>query len=426
MQNHALKHPQIDYKTLVKSYLNERNLKRSRNVHGDFLTFLSLVTGLSIKEDILIAKWEKLLTIGSYDQAIIKSEFECRNYSIPIDDEYKNLLSQYYLLLGTPNINDTIGESINIESRSISLLIKNSITHHSRKLKIRIQPRDAELLPSVLFTFNYFEENGYTNKTSKFIKNQLRLNTNKELCDFLKIDSTDELKLDLNKINFYATNKIELEDKNFNSGYPFMKFEAFENIILNSPNNIKDHDYNSVKIMLLLCLYNGIKPSALTKLTWFDISNIGKDTSPLKVKIFDHFVVKGRTYRIPENVKELLLKYLLNKHDYKSLEFEEPSIDNNFIGSIFDVAYYNPNHHVFMMNNNNLITQPSLLRTIKKFLNIIEFKHADKFTSKSPAIMFGRKVIEIKGNEDYVLRGLKEHFNIRTNENLKMFLKINQ
>jgi hypothetical protein len=82
------------------------------------------------------------------------------------------------------------------------------------------------------------------------------------------------------------------------------------------------------------------------------------------------------------------------------------------------------NTPIFVTNHNTPITQPSLLREIKKVLKLMNFPHFKIITTKSPMIMYGRKIIEIRGDHKPTINALKEHFNFRTKKELFEFLKI--
>ena len=80
--------------------------------------------------------------------------------------------------------------------------------------------------------------------------------------------------------------------------------------------------------------------------------------------------------------------------------------------------------NVFVTNKNNPLTQPSLSREIKKALQNLRFPHAEKLTSTSTVIMYGRRIMEIKGDHKPTIQKLKEHFKFKSKKELFDFLHL--
>ena len=62
----------------------------------------------------------------------------------------------------------------------------------------------------------------------------------------------------------------------------------------------------------------------------------------------------------------------------------------------------------------------------KKVLNSFSYNFSNHFTSDSTRIMYGRRVLEIKGNHNPSIQELKKIFNKRTKEQLFKFLCIEE
>ena len=82
--------------------------------------------------------------------------------------------------------------------------------------------------------------------------------------------------------------------------------------------------------------------------------------------------------------------------------------------------------YCFITNKGNPLTQPSLHREVIKALKLLKFQHADKFTTKSTLIMYGRRIIELKGNHKPTIKALKQHLNFKSTSELFKFLYINE
>ena len=109
-----------------------------------------------------------------------------------------------------------------------------------------------------------------------------------------------------------------------------------------------------------------------------------------------------------------------------------PRIKKTFRKETFSFNYYAPdsitipqlNSSVFITNTGIALTQHSLSREIKSALKWWAFPHTDKFTSKSPLIMWGRRIIEIRGDHKPTIKALKQHFNFKSQDELFKFLCI--
>ncbi|KAF2512107.1 hypothetical protein EYY60_07615 [Flavobacterium zhairuonense] len=391
------------------------------------ILILSLATGLEMKY-VCNIKWKELLTLGTENNAVVKDELRVRKYYIPIHPKVKFLLSDFYCQLGYPNLEleliKTVPEITKSKFPDYNLFewivrvgatdSRNEINLMDKKL---VKAFNFEIFPQMLFGRKVFEVNGYTNDISKFLKLHFKLHTNKELFFFLGYKSKEDIKFDLANINLDANGVfIQLEDKNFTSGYPFQKFTAFSKFLLSEIRAYKSPVVNSIRLLLLISLYNGIRPSKLLGLKWVDVIQIDeedKKSAQIKKKIiFDNQIIK-----INKGFESSLLTHFVYTMD-KSRDIARFYSKKGW----FYPEDANFDSNVFVTNRYNSLTQPSLSREIKKALQNLRFPHAEHLTSTSTVIMYGRRIMEIKGDHKPTIQKLKEHFNFKSKKELFDFL----
>jgi hypothetical protein len=201
--------------------------------------------------------------------------------------------------------------------------------------------------------------------------------------------------------------------------YPFQHFQVFYDFLKSVNLSMYDVKTRGVLCLLMISLTNGIRPSTLLKLNWSDLFELGK------VEILDCYYVKeyfkfGRhQIKIDINTVKLLMLHFKMLHAGRGVKIY---LDKRQL--IFLTGAPSIQNSCFVTNRKNALTQPSLLREIKKALQLIEFQHADKFTTKSTMIMYGRRIIELKGNHSPTIKALKKHFKIRRTQDLFDFLYI--
>ncbi len=386
------------------------------------ICILCITTGLEMK---LVSKlkWKDLLMLGSENNAIVKDILKIRQYRIPIHPKVKQFLSDSYCGFGFPNLESSFSDSFTVEEyqgETAEWIVRcmSSSSKLSVMKKEYLREFNFESYPQIMFGRKVFEVNGYTNDISKYLKLHFGFHTNKELFQFLGYNSKDDIKCELYSINLSADgNFVTLEDKNFNDNYPFQKFSAFSKFLSSGIYFYPETITNSVRLLLLVSLYNGIKLTKLLKLKWSHIVEINEKIKRVeirKVNIFDKYHIN-----IDDKFKEIM-----QVHYNISLK-RNHNIDTNS-----DYVYLNEHYkdeiliddYVFVTNTGNPITQPSLSREIKKTLNYLKFPHADKMTSNSTVIMYGRRIIEIKGDHKPTIKKLKEHFKFKSKKELFDFL----
>ena len=397
---------------------------------------LALSTGLEMSF-IFTFKWNDLLSLGSENDAKVKDELSIRKYSIPLHPKVKQLLSQVYAVLGFPKLDSLIierlQENTSVEfNRLPEFIIRTMTSNHIKFLKMDdalIAKFNFDECSQVYFGRRVFKVSGYTNETCRALKQHLGIRSNQALFDFLGYSSKDEIDYRLHHINLDCHAPIEFKDKNFNDGFikagepkhPFQKFTAFSKFLLTGKTYYSETVTNSIYLLLWTSLYNGVRPSTLIRLEWKHILQV--DKTGLSIEIFERSVFEGYTLVFGKELRDKLLYQFELYAEKTSINTLEPTEKRYKVK--YKVIYKNLpelNTPVFIMNTGNTITQPSLSREIKKGLVQMGFPHSDKFTSKSTAIMYGRRVLEIKGNHKPTIQKLKEHFNFKSTEQLFDFL----
>ncbi len=394
---------------------------------------LGLTTGLQI-EIILGLKWKDLISNDNGYDIAVKNELAVRKYLIPIHPKVRELIYKMYFNIGHPRIDSLITDSIPIKERlSNEMLVRNMIMSGSSNMRTLYKMDDVTLnsfnfqnFSQVLFGRKVFEVNGYSNELSKDLKQHFGFRLNEELFNFLGYDSKEDIKYELSNINLNSKNAlIELEDKNFNNEYPFQKFNAFSDFLIIGNVNSLDALHNSIRMLLLISLYTGIRPSTLIRLKWEDVLEI--DELQNTVGIVDSILIDGYCLNATQEIKDgLLIQLEKNHRGLNDKWLEEPSARYQIKNKLKYLSDKTPplDTHIFVMNSGNPITQPSLSREIKKVMEQIGFPHFDKITTKSTSIMFGRRIIEIKGDHKATIDSLKDHFNFRSKKELFDFLYI--
>lgn len=398
------------------------------------LLVLCLTTGIDLNI-ILSLKWKDILELGSENNAIVKGELGIRKYLIPFHPKTKQLISELYNKLGFPNLDSLIADGIyenkKMSNQELAELMLRIGKNRAKFFKIEqqhLREFDFEKYLLVIFGRKALETNGYSNSVSKQLKLHFGFKLNQELFDFLGYNSKKDIKYNLHRINLDCSEPlIALPDKNFNDSknqYPFQKFTAFSKFLISELNYYKPTVTNSIRLLLIISLYNGIKPSTLIRLKWQDIIEIDNDEQSISIK--DYLIFEDYYINISEWLKEKLLYHFekILEHSKDNPLEEDKNARYSIRGKIRYKSSPNLNSYLFVMNTGNQITQPSLSREIKKALNQMGFPHANKITSKSTVIMYGRRIIEIKGDHKPTIQKLKEHFNFRSKEELFKFLYI--
>ena len=422
-------------------HIEDSNDFNNNNVSSVYraICILCMTTGLDMKL-VYNLKWGDLLSLGSENNALVKEILKVRQFRIPIHNKVKQFLSSTYGWVGYPKLDikliDTFPKG-KYDDRRHEWIVR-SICSSAEIFKMNdkyLQEFNYDNYTKILFGRKVFEVNGYSNDVSKYLKLHFGFHTNKELFQFLGYDSKNDIKCELNSINLFADgNFVMLEDKNFNEKsennnyYPFQKFSAFSNFLTSGVLFHQEYIINSIRLLLLVSLYNGIKLTKLLKLKWCDIGEINAETKCIEIRsknVFGeyHINIDEKFKKIIEAFFIIILKNIIKethnlalKNNYDMEQYSYENIEEYYLNGVLI------NGFVFITNTGNPITQPSLSREIKKALRYLNFPHADKMTSNSTVIMYGRRIIEIKGDHKPTIKKLKEHFKFKSKKELLDFL----
>jgi hypothetical protein len=448
-------HEIINFDILLRKCFEQNRVANQELLVCKTVILLSITTGLKM-EYIMTLKWGDIVFYGSESEAKVKEKLvTSKKMDITIHKKVGVLLLQIYTKLKCPDLEYSILD--------YEIVILNNY-HASNKIFAKIiykvfsflnaesdnyyeylREINTEFYTQLLFGRKVFEVNGYTTEFCKKLKQYFGIRQNKDLFNFLGYASKEDIKYELRNINLSniklsgfdsksnLTNNsngyIELEDLNFNTIspfkkeiiYPFQKFSTFSNFLINSNTNKFNQKpiESSIRILLLLSLYNGIRLSTLLKLNWKDIVEI--DENKKEIIILDICILGEYTIKIGNEAKEMLLNHIKSKlkrdGNYKEFELFQKQKDGYLTRPKLDTP-------IFITNTYNPLTQHSLSREIEKVLNYWKFPHTNKFTTKSTLIMYGRRIIEIKGDHQLTIKKLKEHFNFRGKKQLLKFLYI--
>ena len=431
----------INYDALLKKCFPVLTDKSPLRMLNRLFLVLSLTTGLKVKT-LQSLKWKDLFVLGSENDAAVKEELIIRKYAIPVHPKVRALISDVYIGLGFPKLHSKIIEAdlsfaykVKRNRKIAEMLIKEFGVHGAIQENYHdyFNKLDSEAYLQTIFGRKVFEVCGYTNKVCKKLKQHFELRSNRELFDFLGYTSAKEIKYELNSINLTSSAGIsdrnnasanpdlgifKLDDKNFNNGYSFQKFSAFSKFLI-SRSFGSTPAFESIRILLLLSLYNGIRPSTLIRLKWKDILKI--DEIEKTVGIVKLCAFEGYNIKVGKEIATRLLYHLDSANERmtgvtESLDFKPKQ--RILYASLF------LSKSIFVTNTDNPLTQPSLSREITKALNDWKFPHTGKFTSKSTLITYGRRIIEVKGDHKPTIQILKQHFNFRSQKELFDFLYI--
>ena len=370
--------------------------------------FLSLILGIEF-ETILNMKWSQIFKYNSNDKLILSKNIGVRNYEIPICFKLHEPIFAQVKKLDYPDLDQKIISIVNNTTKNIELEIYETIrkifhfNSDSDVLPTTLDERNIlKKLPLIMFGRRVFRVYGYSDKTCKFLKRHFKIKYNKDLLDFLGYDTIDEIDYEL--INIYipdASKTFILSEKNFNhpEQYPFQDYEVFHDFLITRKG--LDLTTASIRLLLLLGLSNGVRLSLLLQIKWKELVYITESGYARLIS----------TLHIGKFILNISYPYIIKNH------FLIDPLSNN-------LEYKELNSSVFVMNSGNPITQPSLHRNVLKALQNMSFRHYKLFTTKSPMIMYGRMIIEIKGDHGLTIKQLKEHFNFRSTKKLCEFLYI--
>jgi len=433
----------LDFNQIMLKLLTPNDADRVFPEQVVFKTILlvSLTTGIELSK-LIPLKWNAIFKFNSKGGAVCLENFILdRKYNFPIDEKIKTQLSNFYTFLNQPAFDTKIVDSFKSPKTFNNWLLATNIALGIQKID-ELDKEDWSVyrnknLTQIIFGRRVVETCGYSNATSKFLKGIFKMETNEQLFSFLGYDTISEVEYNLSNLSIieninrrysFGEPKSFLDDdkhfyvspKDSKKHYPFQHFQVFYDFLHSIKLNKYDIKTQSILLLLMLSLTNGIRPSSLLRLKWSDIFSSGKNG------VFDCFIINNRIkferfeITLDENTMSKILIH------FKLLMGEDSlSVKRDLDRLIFlNGKSKNLNTNCFITNRMNPLTQPSLLREIKNTLKVTGFQHAEKFTTKSTQIMYGRRVIELNGLDSPSIRALKNHFNIRKQRDLFDFLFI--
>ena len=292
---------------------------------------------------------------------------------------------------------------------------------------------DFSRYPQILFGKQILIKNGYTNGVCKFLKNMFGFRLNKELENFLLIEDLSKCQLILLSIDLCCPNELFVfNDKGFSTNRDYSNFLAFNEYLTQYSRkskysrskdlfsrSIKAKHYHSIYILIVVCLYNGLRPAFLKDLCWKDFVEINNEDQTLK--IHSQFRYRGKTIIVPDICTHdinILCPICSHPFSYLELNTFRPYLKKNIQN------YIATNPKVFISAKGGDIQLQSLKRDIQKILKNLDFDFWNQVTTLSFQRMWGRRILEINGDHKPTIRQLKEHFNLKSKRELFHFLDV--
>ncbi|TXG36720.1 site-specific integrase [Seonamhaeicola maritimus] len=434
----------LNYNQILSNLLADNPSSKNfpENVLTRLITIIGMTSGLTLIE-IVNLKWSDILAVDSRNRPKINKKYRIeRHYEFPINAKLHNQLAIFYNYLNQPQLQtriiDCYQESLTIET----LLLRINITLGIKwingiKKDVVVNYKNEQLL-QILFGRRVMEVCGSTNKINTYLKWLFKLENNQQLFNFLGFKSKDDIHESISNISLIEDGRYAYlfgepssfldDDKHFlsqnpttNEFYTFQHFQVFYEFL----NGVKIYKYNIVTqgivILLLISLTNGIRLSTLLNLRWSDLFDINQDTFEIKLKKTITFNKKELLFHY--SVLKKILFYFENAMKYFGFNGVKISGEDSLS---FQQQTPNLELPVFITNRGNRLVRNSLNRELKKALNGLDFQHTDKFALESTLIMYGRRIIELKGIHRPTLRLLKKRLNFRTTLELFKFLEIDE
>lgn len=434
----------LDYNQILTDLLkpNEADRVFPAQMSKKVILILALITGLPLRS-LICLNWNNILQYDGKGGATIKSQLEVdRKYDFHISLKVHKQIIQFYNYLGQPSFNTPIAEQLRGYSKLENWYAGTNVTLGLGKFENLeadiISKYKNEHLTQILFGRRVLETCGYSSKLCKFLMGLFKIESKDILLDFLGFKSKKDIAYSLNDISMnegkkdryqFGSSRSFLNDNkhffniidNSDKYYPFQHFQLFYDFL--KVVNLSSHDVKTrgVLSLLMISLTNGIRPSSLLKLKWSDVFEIGKKNGILDCYLLKKSFKFGRhIIKIDNHTMKLLIVQFSILHAGRGVKVDTDNRQLTFLDGAPPLE-----NECFITNRKNTLTQPSLLREIRKALQKAEFQHAEKFTTKSTMIMYGRRIIEMKGNHPQTIKALKKHFNFRRTQDLFDFLYIN-
>lgn len=405
------------------------------------IMIIAMASGLPLKE-VIHLEWKDIVTTDSRGQISITKEFNGIQ-DLTISIKLSKQLLDNYKSLNQPKLESKIINGLSKHKEIDELLLPLNIAigiHKTKGIdKEAYISFKNKYLTQILFGRRVFEVFGYTNETCQYLKKHLKIRTHQKLFDFLGYKSKEDIEYHLSDISMIEGTKDRFihgdppcfleDDKHFSipkedsadEYYPFQHFQVFYDFL----NNIRQKEYSiltqAIVSVLTLSLTNGIRLSTLLNLKWSDLFIKGTNLYHPYLIIKKKVTLGRFQLHIDMGTAEKILLYYQGILYYKGIEAFNIKDKLTFHGELPDL-----DDHCFVNNQQNPITSHNIKRYLDTALKELNFEHAKKFTLKSTLIMYGRRIVELKGNHKPTIQLLKEHFKYRRAYDLFKFLYISE
>lgn len=279
---------------------------------------------------------------------------------------------------------------------------------------------DFSRYPQILFGRQILIRNGYSNGVGKFLKSMFGFRLNSELEKFLLIEDLSKWHLQLLSIDLYCPDELFVfKDKGFGSNKDYYNFLAFDEYLTQCYWKKKTTHSRSIYILIVLCLYNGLRPAFLKDLCWKDFVEINDESKSFKIP--SEFKYRGRIIVIPNTCAKEIIKLCpicgelqigLKLNTFRP--YNKKTIDHYILNNL----------KVFTSAKGGPLQLQSLKRDIQKTLKNFDFPYWNQVTTLSFQKMWGRRILEINGDHKPTMRELKKHFNLKSNRELFLLLDV--
>ena len=158
----------------------------------------------------------------------------------------------------------------------------------------------------------------------------------------------------------------------------------------------------SWRLLLLTSIIEGLPLYRIARLQWDELY----DCKDGKISLKEETPYRKNILAMPEYLNNQFISY------YKLVY--NPLVKTSFM-----------KNKIFLSRTGKAIDDKNIPLLLKEIMPLMEFKYADKFNVDSTLIMFGRRIIEVKGLNKKVIRFLRTHLtNVRTELEVLNFLEV--
>ncbi len=415
------------YKIYNRCCVLNNQTERDSLVVAQMLLVLSITTGIKLSW-IFKMRWNELIQYSNIGEPIARKSILFNNQRIPLTTKVTSKIIHCYIHIGMPPLENSPHSSLESDSwqdySTPEKLLKGLVFWSYFKNYpnwVDDSSFDYDSYSQVLFAHRVLTVYGYTNSISKQLKHHFNFALNKDLFSFLSLEKDIKTMFQLKNIQLDKGELFLFNDKDFSQGYNFQNFGVFVNQLINANRSSKNKKSNSIRILLLLSIYTGLKPSLLLNLKWEDIYAIDEQNKTMKPN--GSFKIQNHEYFL-----ERIIIPLLNYHcPYYPKNVVRPYVNDRTCNEVLylKMAYSkHKNDYVFILSNGNKIPQQSLSREIKIGLKNIDFPYWNSVTTTSTQIMYGRRILEIMGDHKPSIRELKKKLNCTTTKDLFELLHV--